>query len=180
MNLVIPFALIAAVTICGIGEKRNSTPSANSEPSSSDRPSSSSPERSSSTPTPTPKPSMNRDEVQDELVSLANDIAQASMDGDVSFIAKSTTDDFQFTDIDGSVKSKNKTLAEVKQQKQIKSFEIVNEKLISLDESTAVLTYTLKVTAKNGGKLSASTIDTYAKQDGEWLLKTEQQTLLLK
>lgn len=174
MNLILPLALLVVVMICGIGDKRtaNSAPGAGGSPvaGSQDRPAE----------TPTPKPSEDREVVWRELVDLANDIAQASMDGDMSFIAKSTTDDFQFTDIDGSVKSKNKTLAEVKQQKLVKSFEIINDKLVSLDESTAVLTYTLRVTAKNGGKLSASVTDTYARQDGKWLLKTEQQTLLVK
>ena len=96
----------------------------------------------------------------------------------MTYLAKITTDDFQLTDIDGKVKAKNKVLAEIKEEKAVKSFEIVDDKLISFDENSAVLTYTLKVFGKNGRSAKAATTDTFVRQNGEWLLKSEQQTLL--
>lgn len=160
MKILLPFALLAAISICGIGEKDKTT---------------------TSDPPPAnvvAKPAQDRDAVKRQLVSLANEITTAAKDGDVNFLAKATTDDFVFTDIDGSVKSKNKALADVKEERAIKSFEITNENLVSLDESTAVLSYTLKVSAKNGRSARAATTDTYVKKDGKWMLKSEQQTLL--
>ncbi len=159
MKILLPFALLVAVSVCGIGDDNQTT---------TERP----PANVAA------KPAENRDAVKRELVSLANEITTAAKDGDVNFLAKATTDDFRFTDVDGSVKSKNKALAEVKEERAIRSFEISNEDLVSLDESSAVLTYTLKVTAKNGRSARAATTDNYVKQDGKWLLKSEQQTLL--
>jgi len=88
------------------------------------------------------------------------------------------TDDFRLTDVDGKIKSKNQVLAEVKEEKNIRSFDIVDDNLVSLEGSTAVLTYTLKVFGKNGRSAKAGTTDTFVQQDGKWLLKSEQQTLL--
>ena len=161
MKLLLPFALIAAVwTVCGLGENKQTTseekPAANTAV----------------------KQAPDRDAVRKELVNVANRISTAAKDGDVTYLAKITTDDFQLTDIDGKVKAKNKVLAEIKEEKAVKSFEIVDDKLISFDENSAVLTYTLKVFGKNGRSAKAATTDTYVRQNGEWLLKSEQQTLL--
>lgn len=160
MKILLPFAFLAAVSVCGLGEKEQKT---TSEPPPANV---------------VAKPAQDRDAVKRQLVSLANEITTAAKDGDVNFLAKATTDDFVFTDVDGSVKSKNKALADVKEERAIKSFEITNENLVSLDESTAVLSYTLKVSAKNGRSARAATTDTYIKKDGKWMLKSEQQTLL--
>lgn len=162
MKILLPFALISlAWTFCGLGDKLEKS-------STGDRPASNS----------AVKQAPDREAIKRELVSLANDIATAAKDGDITFLAEATTDDFQLTDIDGKVQNKNKALADVKEEKVIKSFDISDEKLVSLDESSAVLTYTLKVTAKNGRSAKAATTDTYVKKDGKWLLKSEQQTLL--
>lgn len=123
-------------------------------------------------------PTIDRDAAKRELVDLANEITNAAKEGDVSFLAKVSTEDFQFTDIDGKIKSKNKTLAEVKEERAVRSFEITDEKLVTVDESSAVLSYTLKVTAKNGRTAKAATTDTYVREGGEWLIKSQQQTLL--
>lgn len=124
------------------------------------------------------KQAPDRDAVKRELVDLVKEIATAAKDGDVTYLAKVTTDDFQLTDIDGKVQNKNKALADVKEEKGIRSFEITDEKLVSLDEDSAVMSYMLKVFGKNGRSAKAQTIDTFAKKDGKWLLKTEQQTLV--
>lgn len=161
MKLLLPFALIAAVwTVCGLGE--------NKQTRSEEKPAANT----------AAKQAPDRDAVRKELVNVANRISTAAKDGDVTYLAKITTDDFQLTDIDGKVKAKNKVLAEIKEEKAIKSFEIVDDKLISFDENSAVLTYTLKVFGKNGRSAKAATTDTYVRQNGEWLLKSEQQTLL--
>jgi hypothetical protein len=124
------------------------------------------------------KQTQDREAVRKELVSLANSIATAAKDGDVSYLAKIATDDFQLTDVDGKIKSKNQALAEVKEEKAIRSFDITDDKLVSLDDTAAVLTYTLKVYGKNGRSARAGTTDTFVRQDGKWMLKSEQQTLL--
>ncbi|MGB7200831.1 MAG: nuclear transport factor 2 family protein [Pyrinomonadaceae bacterium] len=162
MKILLPFALISlAWTFCGLGDKVERSSTGDKQASNQ-----------------AVKPAQDRDAVKRELVSLANDITNAAKDGDVTFLAKITTDDFQLTDIDGKVQNKNKALADIKEEKMIRSFDISDEKLVSLDETSAVLSYTLKVTAKNGRSAKAATTDTYVKKDGSWLLKSEQQTLL--
>jgi hypothetical protein len=162
MKILLPFAMISlAWTFCGLGERI--------EKSSTD-------DKTASNQA--VKPAQDRNAVKRELVSLANDIANAAKDGDITFLAEITTDDFQLTDVDGKVQNKNKALADVKEEKGIRSFDISDENLVSLDETSAVLSYTLKVTARNGGSAKAKTTDTYVKKDGKWLLKSEQQTLL--
>ena len=154
-------AMIAAIwTFCGLGNTQNTAteqkPAANQAA----------------------KLAPDRESVRRELVNLANQIAQAAKDGDISYLSKIATDDFRLTDVDGKIKSKNQVLAEVKEEKTIRSFDIVDDRLVSLDSSTAVLTYTLKVFGKNGRSAKAGTTDTFVQQDGKWLLKSEQQTLL--
>ena len=162
MKTLLPFALITlAWTFCGLGDKLEKSSTGDKSASNS-----------------AVKQAPDRDAVKRELVSLANDISTAAKDGDVTFLAKITTDDFELTDVDGKVQNKNKALADVKEEKGIKSFDISDEKLVSLDETSAVLSYTLKVMGKNGRSAKAATTDTYVKKDGKWLLKSEQQTLL--
>lgn len=161
MKLIIPFAFLTLVwTVCGLGEKTDTTVDKQSASNTA------------------AKPAQDRDAVKKELIKLANDIATAAKDGDVTFLAKVTTDDFQLTDVDGKVKNKNKALADVKEEKAIKSFDITDEDLVSLDETTGVLSYTLKVYAKNGQSAKAKTIDTYVRRDGKWQLKSEMQTIV--
>ena len=162
MKLLLPFGVVFAVWMaCGglTDDKGTST----SEKSAANQ---------------SAKPAPDRDSVRRDLVRLANDIATAAKDGDISYLSRIATDDFQLTDVDGKIKTKNQALAEVKKESAIKSFDITDEKLVSLDESTAVLTYTLKVYGKNGRSARAGTTDTFVKQDGKWMLKSEQQTLL--
>jgi hypothetical protein len=162
MNIFIPLVMIAAVLgFCGQFGK-------NTAPAVEDKPVANRPV----------KQAPDRDAVKKQLVELANEIANAAKDGDVTYLAKVTTDDFQLTDVDGKVQNKNKALADVKEEKAIRSFDISDEQLVSLDEDSAVLSYTIKVTAKNGRSAKAKTIDNYVRSDGKWLLKSEQQTLI--
>lgn len=162
MNILLPLAMLAMVLgFCGQLGK-------NAAPAVEDRPAANR----------AVKQAPDRDAVKRELVDLVKEIATAAKDGDVTYLAKVTTDDFQLTDIDGKVQNKNKALADVKEEKGIRSFEITDEKLVSLDEDSAVMSYMLKVFGKNGRSAKAQTIDTFAKKDGKWLLKTEQQTLV--
>lgn len=162
MNIFVPMAMIATVlAFCGQFGK-NTAPAVEEKPAANRA----------------VKQAPDREAVKKELVALANDIANAAKEGDVTFLAKVTTDDFQLTDVDGKVQNKNKALADVKEEKMIRSFDISDEKLVSLEEDSAVLSYLLKVNAKNGRSAKAQTTDTYVKKDGKWLLKTEQQTLV--
>ena len=56
----------------------------------------------------TPKRSVDREALKNELLSIANNMAEASKDGDISFLAQNTTDDFELTDVQGKVQNKNK------------------------------------------------------------------------
>lgn len=170
-NLALPLTIIALIwTICGIGDAKQSSVAEPGNPPAGNQ--------SAANQATASAPAQDRESVKKELVSLANRITTAAKDGDISYLSSITTEDFQLTDLDGKIKTKNKALAEVKEERVIKDFDITDETLVTLDGNTAVLTYTLKVYAKNGRSARAGTTDTYVRQNGRWLLKSEQQTLL--
>jgi len=119
-----------------------------------------------------------RDAVKKELAKLSEKIMTSAQYGDVSYLAKITTEDFESTDADGRVQSKNQALADVKVEKNIKSLDVSEPELQSADENAAVLQYVLRVTGKNGRSIKARITDSYVKQDGEWMLKRQQQTIM--
>lgn len=161
MRLLLPFAVIFAMWLACSDLADNKQGTTGEKPASSPA-----------------KPAQDRESVRRDLVRLATDITNAAKDGDISYLSKIATDDFRLTDVDGKIKTKNQALAEIKEEKGIRSFDITDDRLVSLDDTSAVLTYTLKVYGKNGRSARAGTTDTYVKQDGKWMLKSEQQTLL--
>ena len=124
------------------------------------------------------RPAFDKNAVRTDLTNLANDLTDAAARGDITFIASNTTDDFELTDVDGKVQNKNKALAGIKEEKSVKSWAITDIELASADEQSAVLRYVLNVTLKSGQSGRARTIDNYVKQNGKWLLKSEQQTII--
>jgi hypothetical protein len=107
-------------------------------------------------------------------------MAQAGMDGDITFLTRSVTDDFKLTGIDGTIQDKNEALADVKKEKSIKAFSITEGELLSFSDDSAVLSYKLNLTLKNGRSGSARVTDSFVKKDGKWLVKSSQQTMMKK
>ena len=155
-----------AASICGLDNGSRS--------SDGSTPSNSAPSQAKST----PSPAQDKAAVQSELTKLVNEIGQAAMDGDITYLARVTTDDFESTDVQGKVQDKNEALAEVKKEKTIRAFTISEAELISFSEDSAVLRYTLSVTLKNGRSGKAKVTDSFVREDGKWLLKSEQQTMM--
>jgi hypothetical protein len=151
--------LLAVMTFCGLAGKSDRT---------GDSPASNQPA----------KPAFDRDAVKKELAKLSEKIMTAAQHGDVSYLAKITTEDFESTDADGRVQTKNKALADVKEEKNIRSLDVSEAELQSADENGAVLQYVLRVTGKNGRLVKARITDSYVKQDSEWMLKRQQQTIM--
>ena len=158
--LLAPIVLGLAVFFCNLGESaRDQRPLSNQAPQQQ-------------------QPVVDKNAVRTELTNLANDLTEAAARGDITFVANNTTDDFELTGVDGKVQNKNKALAEIKEEKSVRSWALTDIELASADERTAVLRYMLNVTLKSGQSGRARTVDTYVKQDGRWLLKSEQQTLI--
>jgi len=105
-------------------------------------------------------------------------MAEASKDGDISFLAQNTTDDFELTDVQGKVQNKNKALADVKVERSIRSWAITNGEIVSASDSDAVLRYVLNVTLKTGQSGRARVTDSFVQQGGKWMLRSEQQTMM--
>jgi hypothetical protein len=124
------------------------------------------------------KQAPDRESLKNELLSIANNMAEAAKDGDITFIAQNTTDDFELTDVEGKVQNKNKALADVKEEKSIRSWAITNGELVSFSETDAVLRYILNLTLKTGQSGRARITDTFVQQDGKWMLRSEQQTMM--
>ena len=157
--LLAPITLGLAVLFCNLGDSARD-------------------QRPSSNPAPQQQPTVDKNAVRTELTNLANDLTEASARGDITFIANNTTDDFEHTGVDGKVLNKNKALADIKEEKSVRSWALTDLELASADERTAVLRYVLNVTLKAGQSGRARTVDNYVKQDGRWLLKSQQQTLI--
>lgn len=156
------FAILAAViTLCGLGKDQVSeTPPANAVAKAPAKP--------------------DKETLKNELLAVEEQIAQASMDGDITFLARSVTDDFKLTGIDGKIQDKNEALADVKKEKSIKAFSITDGEILSFTDDSAVLTYKLNLTLKNGRSGSARVTDSFVKRDGKWLIKSSQQTMIRK
>ena len=133
-------------------------------------------------PTPTPakfgSSASDREAVLAELLRIANEMTTASLAGDISTLAPHIAEDFSGTSYDGKVQNKNQALAATKPDRITKSWKITDAQLTSLDEDSAVLTYVQTQTARNGRSVSARVTDTFVKRNGQWLLKSEQQTLM--
>jgi hypothetical protein len=166
MKLLAIFAVLGfAMTFCNLGEKLNS--SSQSGPANQAPPANAAPLKAP-----------DRESVKNELVRLINDIAQASVDGDIVTLTKVTTDDFEQTDVEGKVQNKNEALAEVKKEKSIRSWSITQTELTTLTDDTAVMKYLLSLTLKNGRSGKARVTETFVKEDGDWLLKSSHQTMV--
>jgi Domain of unknown function (DUF4440) len=161
MKSILAFAILAAVMYaCGLGDtKQNEAPPANTVQ--------------------TPK-KQDKEALLSELLKMENDLSQAGVDGDITMLAKYTTDDFELTRVDGKVQNKNEALAEVKKEKTIRSFSINEGDLLSFTDDSAVLRYTLNVTLRNGRYGSARVTDSFVKRNNMWMIKSEQQTLIRK
>lgn len=127
---------------------------------------------------PTPKPTLDKEALKRELVRMEMEMTGASMKGDITLIAKNTTDDFELTNPDGKVQNKNQALADVKEEKNIRSWTITDADLVSASEDSAVLKYVMGVALKTGQSGKARVTDTFVKKDGRWLIRSEQQTLI--
>ena len=160
MKSILAFAILGAVMyVCGLGEGTkigDSTPPA--------------------TPTASPRP--DKQTVQNELVKLENDLTEAGANGDITVIARNTTDDFELTGVNGKTQNKNQALADVKKEKNIKSWTITEPELLSFSDDSAVLRYVQNVTLKTGQSGRARVTDSFVKKDGRWMIRSEQQTMM--
>ena len=161
LTAIAPFML--TIMFCGLGDRtgldEQRSPSSNQAPQLQKTP-------------------FDKTAVRTELTNLANDLTDAATRADITFIANNTTDDFELTDVDGKVQNKNKALSGIKEEKSIRSWALTDIELASADEKSAVLRYMLNVTLKSGQSGRARTVDTYINENGRWLLKSEQQTII--
>ena len=160
---MLAFAILAAVMyVCGISEtsKQDQT-AANTAQAPAKAPA-----------------KADKESVKSELMKLEEDMTQAALNGDITLLAKNTTDDFKLTGVDGKVQSKNDALADVKKEKNIKAWSITDAELMSFSDDSAVLAYTQNVTLKTGQSGRARVTDSFIKKDGRWMIKSEQQTMI--
>ena len=166
MKSILAFAILAAMSLCGLLDKLKQA--GETTPSNS----ASAPSKS------TPATKDDKDALLLELVTLEKDITQAAFDGDITMLVKNTTDDFELTGVDGKVQNKNQALADVKKETRVKSWKMEKMELVSHDDNSAVMQYTQIVTLKTGQTGKARVTDTFVKKDGKWLVKSEQQTMI--
>jgi hypothetical protein len=166
MKSFLAFAILGAVMyVCGIGDNTKQTETTPSNTATA-------PAKSTQ--------KTDKESVKAELVKLEEDMTQAALNGDITLLAKNTTDDFKLTGVDGKVQDKNEALADVKKEKNIKTWSITDPELMSFSDDSAVLAYTQNVTLKTGQSGRARVTDSFVKKDGRWLIKSEQQTMMKK
>jgi hypothetical protein len=157
------FVILGAVmSLCGLGDK-------NQEP-----------EAPPSAPVARTPAKPDKETLKNELLEVVERMSDAAMEGDITFLARSVTDDFKLTGVDGKIQNKNEARADVKKEKLIKAFSITEGELMSFTDDSAVLTYKLNLTLKNGRSGSARVTDSFVKKDGKWLVKSSQQTMIRK
>ena len=169
MKSILAFAILAAVMyVCGFDNAAKQSGE-------------STPSNTAQIPAPvkaSPSPTADKLSLRNELVKLENDMTQAALNGDITLLARNTTDDFELTGVDGKVQNKNEALADVKKEKNIKSWTLTEPELLSFSEDSAVLRYIQNVTLKTGQSGRARVTDSFIKKDGRWMVKTEQQTMM--
>jgi hypothetical protein len=169
MKSILAFGVLTAVlTFCNLSEKLRQA--SQSEPPSYN---SSAPANRTAS-----KPALDKDALKNSLLKIENDLTEAAMNGDITMIAKNTTDDFELTGADGKVQNKNQALQDVKREKNIRGWAITDAELVSASETEAVLRYVLNVTLKTGQSGRAKVTDSFVKQNGNWLIQSEQQTVI--
>jgi hypothetical protein len=161
MRALLAIAILAAMSLCGLLNNAGQDQA---------------PANTSQAPKTTPKP--DKEAVKAELLRIEEDLTKAAFDGDITQLVRNTTDDFKLTGVDGKVQTKNEALADVKKEKSLKNFSITDADLMSFSDDSATLAYTLNLTLKNGRSGKARVTDSFVKQDGKWLIKSEQQTMI--
>lgn len=165
MRSLLALGLIAAVMYaCQIGDDK-------------DRPTQQPPSNTAQAPA---KTGPSKQDVFNELLLFEKNLTQAVLDGDISFLSKNMTEDFVLTGVDGKIQDKNEVLADIKKERTVKSFVISDAELLSFSEDSAVFQYVQNITLKNGASGKARIVDTFVKRNGEWMVKSEQQTMLKK
>src|SRR5437868_4089534 len=173
MNLIFAIATLAAVMMfCNLSDLTRSK----SDPPPTQNAPAAAPERQQ--PTATPKPALDKEALKRELVQMEMEMTEASMKGDITLLAKNTTDDFEITNPDGKIQNKNQALADVKVEKNIKSWTLTDADLVGASDDSAVLKYVMGVVLKTGQSGKARVTDTFVKQNGRWMVKSEQQTMI--
>ncbi len=119
-----------------------------------------------------------REAVTVELMKLEYEMTTASLNGDISTLAPHIADNYSGTGADGTTRNKNELLASTKADKRTKSWKITDARLVSLSDDSAVLTYVQSQTFRTGQTFRARITDTFVKQNGRWLVQSEQQTLI--
>jgi len=120
-------AIVAAMSLCGVLDKMKQGETTSN----------------SNTAQPAAKSTPGKEAVKAELVKMEEEMSQAAMDGDITLLAKNTTDDFKITNFDGKIQNKNEALADVKKEKNLKAFSITDADLLSFSDDAAVLLGTI-------------------------------------
>jgi len=152
--------MIAIVSLCNLTDKtkpadNQSTSKANSNDSATDR-----------------------EALTVELMKLEYVLTTASINGDISTLAPHIAENYVGTGADGKTQNKNQLLASTKADKRTKSWKITDAKLVSFSNDSAVLTYVQSQTSWRGQTARARITDTFIKENGQWLVQAEQQTLM--
>ena len=170
--------LIAILSLCNLTDKSKPTNDSNSANTNSTENSATEKSHPDQSRSDSSNPATDRAALTVELMKNEYDLTTASFAGDISTLASYVADDYSGTGADGRMQNKNQLLAATKPDKITKSWKITDGELVSATEDSAVLTYIQNQTLKDGRSFRARVTDTFAKRNGRWLVKSEQQTLM--
>lgn len=165
MNSILALALmIAILSLCNLTDK--------SKPAENDRQGQSTSKANSS------DSATDREALTVELMKLEYVLTTASINGDISTLAPHIAENYVGTGADGKTQNKNELLSSTKADNRTKSWKITDARLVSFTDDSAVLTYIQSQTSWRGQTGRARITDTFIKENGQWLVQAEQQTLM--
>jgi ketosteroid isomerase-like protein len=115
--------------------------------------------------------------VEDQLIQLEKQWAEAAVKGDVGFFERIATDDYLIVDCDGSVRNKQQEIANARQEAQTSQTVEVLKVRVYGRSAVVVGGFTIAGTyAGQANNLSGSFTDVWIKPNRTWRLVSTQNT----
>ncbi|MGH9555053.1 MAG: nuclear transport factor 2 family protein, partial [Terriglobales bacterium] len=112
-----------------------------------------------------------------ELISLDKQWIAAERDGNKSALSRILAEDYVFTDLNGEVGDRAKSLAHVEAGKAKAKTVTPDNYRVHLHGSTAVMTHRAKISAEGAAGVEAQAMHVWIKRRGRWQVVAHQWTL---
>ncbi|HEX8747332.1 MAG TPA: nuclear transport factor 2 family protein [Pyrinomonadaceae bacterium] len=168
MKQALMIALLLAASACNLSNRQPNSEKATAP----------SPQPSGSAPAST-APGNDKTETLRELVDIEKRWKEANFKGDTKTLETIFADEFSNVAENGKTYNKSEWIAVWKRgDPTVKSWEISEERLDSLEKERATLTFVTTIKYKNSKVARVRNTDTFIKRDGRWLVIASQSSML--